>query len=78
MTDVVYGFAMVLTLVAAVALFVAWDAIGSKSGRFTDDEQLRTAPLPPPPPPAIPRTANVGQASYKKPQEMLALPRGDQ
>ena len=78
MTDVLYGFGMFLLLVGIVAAAVVWEAIKSNTGRFTDAEQLSTAPFPPPPPLAIPRTANVGQASYKKPQEMLALPRGDQ
>ena len=78
--DILCALAIFLFVVAIALWAIVLDATRpSRFGNFTDDEQLRTAPFPPPPPPAIPRTANVGQASYDKPRpQMLALPRGDQ
>ena len=77
--DILGGIAIFLFVAAVIAWAIVEGHIRSGTGRFTDAEQLRTASFPPPPPPAIPRTANVGQASYDKPRpEMLALPRGDQ
>jgi hypothetical protein len=70
--DWVYGWAMVMTLVAVGSLFVAVGMIRNRAGRFTDVEQMvKRNPWSPPSP-----IAQRVTVAYVK-SEPLALPRGD-
>jgi len=74
-TNLLYGFVMLLTLVVGVAAFVVVGVI-CRDHPMDRPNEIRWQP-PAHWPPPVAQSQHAGRATYVKPREPLALPRGD-